>query len=143
MKAALCKQFGGPELIVVEDIAEPEPGEGEVLINVSAAALNFFDTLAIRDKYQVKPALPFSPGAEVAGTIEALGPGAEGVEVGTRVIASVHFNGCREKSIAKAESVIPIPDGVSDEALEPLFRSAEGYIRMWEKAERRAVDLNP
>lgn len=114
MKAALCKQFGGPEVVVVEDIPEPEPGPGEVLIKVNAVALNFFDTLAIRDKYQFKPELPFSPGAEVAGVIEALGDGVTGFEPGMRVAASVKFNGCREKTLAGTDGLIVIPDGVSD-----------------------------
>lgn len=115
MKAALCKAFGGPETIVVEDIEAPEAGEGEVVVDVAAAALNFFDTLAIRDKYQVKPDLPFSPGAEVAGTVSALGPGVTGVSPGDRVIAYLRFNGCREQAVAPAADLIPIPDGVSDE----------------------------
>ena len=114
MKAALCKQFGGPEVVVVEDIPEPEPGPGEVLIKVNAAALNFFDTLAIRDKYQFKPEPPFSPGAEVAGVIEALGEGVTGFERGMRVAASVQFNGCREKTLAGADGLVAIPDTVSD-----------------------------
>jgi len=114
MKAALCKSLDGPAGLVIEDIAPPQPGPGEVLIAVKAAALNFFDTLITRGKYQSKPDLPFSPSAEVAGVIEALGPGVTGVRAGERVAAYVGWGGAREKVVAKVDAVVPIPDGVSD-----------------------------
>jgi NADPH2:quinone reductase len=114
MKAALCKSLDGPAALVVEDIAAPQPGPGEVLIGVKAAALNFFDTLITRGKYQSKPELPFSPSAEVAGVVEALGAGVSGVRVGERVAAYVGWGGAREKVVASADAVVPIPDGVSD-----------------------------
>ena len=75
MKAALCKRLDGPEGVEIDDIAAPEPGEGEVLVAVKAAALNFFDTLITRGKYQARPELPFSPSAEVAGVVARIGPG--------------------------------------------------------------------
>lgn len=115
MKAALCKSLDGPAALVVEDIAAPEPGPGEVLIAVKAAALNFFDTLITRGKYQSKPELPFSPSAEVAGVVKALGAGVSGIAVGERVAAYLGWGGAREEVVAKAEAVIPIPAGVSDE----------------------------
>jgi NADPH2:quinone reductase len=82
---------------------------------VRAAALNFFDTLIIRGKYQHKPELPFSPGGELAGEIERLGPGVTGLEIGQRVMAHVGWNGCREKAVAKARAVVPVPAEVSNE----------------------------
>ncbi len=115
MKAALCKSLDGPAGLVVEEIAAPQPGPGEVLIAVKAAALNFFDTLITRGKYQAKPELPFSPSAEVAGVVEALGAGVSGVKVGDRVMAYLGWGGAREKVVAKAEALVPIPAGVSDE----------------------------
>ncbi len=115
MKAVVCHSLGGPEDLSFEDIAEPEPGEGEVLLRVRAAALNFFDSLIIRGKYQHKPDMPFSPGGEVAGEVEALGAGVTGLETGDRVTAHLRWNGCREKTIADASSVLPIPAEVSDE----------------------------
>jgi NADPH2:quinone reductase len=114
MKAALCKSLEGPDSLVVEDIAVPQPGPGEALIAVKAAALNFFDTLITRGKYQAKPTLPFSPSAEVAGVVEALGPGATGVQVGDRVMAYLGWGGAREKVVVKANALVSIPDGVSD-----------------------------
>jgi NADPH2:quinone reductase len=115
MKAALCKSLDGPEGVVVEDIAEPAAGPGEVVIRVRAAALNFFDTLITRGKYQTKPELPFSPSGEVAGVIEAVGPGVSGLKAGDRVAAYVGYGGAREKVAVPAAAVVPIPDSVSDE----------------------------
>jgi NADPH2:quinone reductase len=114
MKAALCKSLKGPAGLVVEDIAVPQPGPGEALIAVRAAALNFFDTLITRGKYQAKPELPFSPAGEVAGVVEALGPGVSGVKIGDRVMANLGWGGAREKVVAKADSLVAIPEGVSD-----------------------------
>jgi NADPH2:quinone reductase len=82
MKAALCKRLEGPAGLVIEDVSLPVPGPGEALVGVKAAGLNFFDTLITRGRYQAKPELPFSPSAEVAGVVEALGPGVAGVSVG-------------------------------------------------------------
>ncbi len=115
MRAALFRQFGGPETMKIETMPDPEPGEGEVVIKVAAVGLNFFDTLVLRNQYQVSPPLPFSPGAEVAGTVEALGAGVTGLEPGQRVVAFIGGNGAREKIVTKARNAIPIPDGVSDE----------------------------
>jgi NADPH2:quinone reductase len=114
MKAALCKSLDGPEALVIEDIAEPEPGPGEVVVRVRAAALNFFDTLITRGKYQTRPSLPFSPSGEIAGVVESLGAGVTGVSVGDRVAAAFGFGGAREKVAVAAASLIPIPAAVSD-----------------------------
>ena len=114
MKAALCKSLDGPAGLVIEDIAMPQPGPGEALIAVKAAALNYFDTLITRGKYQARPELPFSPSAEVAGVVEALGPGVGDVQVGDRVMAYLGWGGAREKVIAKVEALVAIPAGVSD-----------------------------
>ena len=70
MKAVRCVRHGPPEALVVEDIAAPAPGPGEVLVAVKAAGVNFPDTLIIQDKYQFKPALPFTPGGELAGVVQ-------------------------------------------------------------------------
>lgn len=115
MKAALCKSLDGPDAIVVEDIAEPTAGPGEVVVRVTAAALNFFDTLISRGKYQHKPALPFSPSGEIAGVVDSVGAGVEGVTPGMRVAAYVGWGGAREKVVVAAEKCIAIPAGVADE----------------------------
>lgn len=115
MRAALCKSLDGPGGISIEDVAEPEPGPGEVIVEVRAAALNFFDTLITRGKYQSKPDLPFSPGGEIAGVVAALGSGVEAVAIGDRVAAYVGWGGARERVAVPAASLVAIPDAVADE----------------------------
>ena len=115
MRAAQFSEFGGLEALRLEEVADPVPGPGEILIKVTAVGLNFFDTLMLRNKYQVTPPLPFSPGAEVAGTVEQLGEGVNEFGVGQRVVAFIGCNGCREKVVTKAKNAVLIPDGVSDE----------------------------
>lgn len=88
MKALLSTQVGGPESLVLSEIASPEAGPGEVLITVRAVGMNFPDVLIIEDKYQFKPNRPFAPGGELAGHIKALGAGVTGLRVGQRVLAS-------------------------------------------------------
>lgn len=112
MKAVLSKDVGGPETLVVEDIAEPSPSAGEVLIKVAACAINFPDTLIIRDMYQFKPPRPFSPGGEISGTIEALGDGVEGWKVGDKILAGIGSGGLREKVVAPAASLFRVPNFV-------------------------------
>jgi len=115
MKAVLARTLGPPENLEIADIPVPEPGPGEVRVDLRAAALNFFDTLIIQGKYQVKPDLPFSPGAEFCGVIAALGPDVEGWQIGERVSGYCGYNGAREAVIASAERLARVPDGLSDE----------------------------
>jgi NADPH2:quinone reductase len=115
MRVAQFSEFGGPQALRLEEVAEPAAGPGDVVIRVTAVGLNFFDTLLLRNQYQVSPPLPFSPGAEIAGTIESFGADVTGFEFGQRVMAYIGGNGCREKVVTKAKNVVPIPDGVSDE----------------------------
>lgn len=115
MKALLCKALGGPEDLVIEEVPDPVPGPGEALVRVTVAALNFFDTLIIAGRYQVKPELPFSPGAEACGIIEALGPGVEAFRVGERVIVHLGYGACRERVVAPVSGLTRVPEGVSDE----------------------------
>lgn len=114
MKAALCKSLDGPAAIVIEEIADPQPGPDEVVVRVRAAALNFLDTLITRGKYQFKPDLPFSPAAEIAGVVEAVGTGVGDLKPGQRVCGYIAWGGAREKVAVPAKLMIPIPDGVSD-----------------------------
>ena len=116
MKAALCKSLDGPAALEIAEIDKPKPAQGEVLIRVHVAALNHFDTLITRGKYQHKPELPFSPAGEIAGVISELGAGVEGLKPGQRVMAYLGWGGAREFVAAPAHAVVPIPDGVSDEA---------------------------
>ncbi len=112
MKAVLCKELGLPERLVVEDVASPNPGAGEVVVSVKAAGVNFPDTLIIQGKYQFKPALPFSPGGEVAGVVKQVGDGVTGVVPGQRVIAFTTYGGFAQEVVAEAGRLLPIPEGM-------------------------------
>ena len=114
MKAALCNALDGPGSIVIADAAEPSAGAGQILVRVKAVGLNFADTLIVRGKYQLKPELPFSPGMEIAGIVEALGAGVSGPPPGTRVMAYTSYGGAREKVAVAAGMVLALPDGVAD-----------------------------
>jgi NADPH2:quinone reductase len=115
MRVVQFNEFGGLQAVRLEEVDAPSPGPDEILLKVNAVGLNFFDTLVLRDKYQISPPLPFSPGAEVAGTVEALGDGVTEFALGERVVAFIGGNGCRERIVTKAKNAIPIPDGVSDD----------------------------
>jgi NADPH2:quinone reductase len=112
VKAVLSKETGGPETLVVEEIAEPKAGAGEVLVKVAACAINFPDTLIIRDMYQFKPPRPFAPGGEISGTVEALGEGVEDFAVGDRVMCGVGNGGLQEKVAVAAQRLFKVPDGI-------------------------------
>src|SRR5690348_3893564 len=112
MKALLCTRLGTADDLELRDIENPTPGSGEVLVRVKAAALNFFDTLIIAGKYQTKPAIPFSPSAEFAGTIEAVGTGVSTVRAGDRVLGYVGYGAARELIAVPAYRVAKIPDAL-------------------------------
>ncbi len=120
MKAILSKQPGPPQTLELVDLDEPAAGSGEVVIKIDSAALNFFDTLIIEDKYQFKPDRPFAPGAEFAGVVESIGAGVTGFEPGDRVMAYSGWDACREKIAVAAERVIPLPDDIGFEAAAGL-----------------------
>ena len=112
MKAIICTQWCEPSDLVYGDLPDPVAAEGEVVIAVKAAALNFFDILMVQGKYQTKPPFPFSPAAEIAGVVESVGKGVTNLKVGDRVISSIGFNGAREKAVAKAGLTVKIPDSL-------------------------------
>ena len=120
MKAVLCKEFGPPETLVVEDVPSPEAGAGEVVLEVHAAAVNFPDVLIIQNMYQFKPPLPFSPGGEVAGVVKAVGEGVSNLKMGDRVIGSCGNGGFVEELAIKAESCIAVPDAMDLETASAL-----------------------
>ncbi|MBE0550087.1 MAG: NADPH:quinone oxidoreductase family protein [Rubrivivax sp.] len=109
MRAVLCKAYGPPESLVVEERPTPAPGPGQARVAVHACGVNFPDTLIIQGNYQFKPELPFSPGGEVAGVIQALGEGVTGFAVGDRVIAATTWGGYAEEVVAEAPRLIPMP----------------------------------
>ncbi|RUP00258.1 NADPH:quinone oxidoreductase family protein [Hyphomicrobium sp.] len=112
MKAALCKSLDGPSGLVVETRADPVARDGQAVVRVAAVGLNFADTLITRGKYQFKPELPFSPGAEIAGIVETVGVNDHGIHVEQPVMAYVNWGGAAEKIAVDVGSLIPIPAGV-------------------------------
>ncbi len=109
MKAVLCSRPGTPDDLTLADLPDPVAGPGEVVVRIAAAALNFFDLLIIAGKYQFKPAYPFSPGAEFAGTVESIGPDVTGVAVGDRVMGYSGWGAAREKLAIKVSKLSKIP----------------------------------
>ncbi|GAB3697495.1 NADPH:quinone oxidoreductase family protein [Spirosoma flavus] len=112
MKAILCRAYGLPDTLTLEDVPSPVPGAGEVLIQVKACSLNFPDTLTIRNMYQFKPTLPFSPGSEASGVVKAVGEGVKHVKPGDRVFTFGTHGGLAEERIADARATILLPDGM-------------------------------
>lgn len=124
MKAVLCKEYGPPESLVIEDVQPLQPGPGQVVVGVKACGVNFPDTLIIEGKYQFKPALPFSPGGEVAGVVKAVGEGVERVKVGERVISFTGWGGFAEEVLAEAKTLIPIPEQMD-------FATASAFVMVY------------
>ena len=111
MRAVQLTEFGGPEVLEVREVEVPEPGEGEVLIRVSRAGINFADTHQRENAYLAKFELPFVPGGEVAGVVER---GAGELSDGTRVVGMIRQGGYAEYAVAPAATTFPIPAGVDD-----------------------------
>jgi NADPH2:quinone reductase len=115
MRAVRCHELTGPTQLRIDDVPMPRPATGHVVIDVRAAGVNFPDTLITRGQYQFKPALPFSPGGEVAGIVRELGDGVSHLEVGERVAATMLYGGYAEAVAVPALSVVRLPDHVSFE----------------------------
>jgi NADPH2:quinone reductase len=112
MKAIVCKQHGGPETLELLEIPDPVIGAGELLVRLHSSSINFPDVLTIDGRYQVKHPLPFVPGAEGAGTVEALGTGVTGFAVGDRVAVFPKIGTFAEKVAVHASAAIRLPDGI-------------------------------
>ncbi len=112
MKAVLCKTWGPPDALVVEDIPSPVPGKGQLLVSVKASGVNFPDVLLIQNKYQFKPDLPFSPGSEIAGVVRQVGEGVHGFMPGDRVMAHTRWGGYAEEAVVDEALVMPVPAGL-------------------------------
>src|SRR5258708_34465997 len=116
MKAVLCKQYGPPESLVIEELPSPVPGPGEVVVSVKAASVNFPDFLIIQNKYQFKPPLPFSPGSELAGLVKQVGSGVTAWKPGDKVIAFTTYGAFAEEVKTEASRLVPLPKDMSFEA---------------------------
>src|SRR5437868_6245687 len=109
MNALLSHTPGGPETLSLDEVPEPVPGPGELLVRVRACSINFPDVLIIEDKYQLRPRRPFAPGGEIAGEVLVAAEGAGGWKPGDRLIAALGFGGLAEQVIVPADRAIPLP----------------------------------
>ncbi|MET3136949.1 NADPH2:quinone reductase [Undibacterium sp. GrIS 1.2] len=112
MKAVLCKAWGLPDTLVVEELPDLVAGAGQVVIDVKAAGVNFPDVLIIQNKYQFKPELPFTPGSELSGVVRAIGDGVSNIKVGDKVIAFIGHGAFAQQVVAPAQAVMPMPPGM-------------------------------
>jgi len=112
VKAVVCREYGPPSRLRVEDVPDPVPGAGEVVVDVRAASVNFPDVLIVENRYQLKPELPFSPGSEAAGIVRAVGANVSHVGPGDPVIAITLFGAFAEQVRTEASRVLPMPAGM-------------------------------
>jgi len=115
MRALVCKEYGPPESLVIEEHDDPVPGEGQILVDVAAAGINFPDVLSIAGKYQVKTPTPFVPGNEAAGVVSAVGPGVTQFAVGDKAIINTLGGAFAEKCVADVHACAALPDDLSFE----------------------------
>ena len=113
MKAIVVREFGGPEVMKLEDAGQPAPGDGQIAIRVRAVGVNPVDTYIRSGTYARKPSLPYTPGTDVAGTVEAVGPGVTGARPGARVYAHAAVGGYAEVALCEAWQAHPLPERVS------------------------------
>lgn len=121
MKALLSKTPGGPDTLVLEDVPSPQPGEGDVIVDVKAVGVNYPDVLMIQDMYQFKPERPFSPGGEISGIVKTVGAGVTRVKVGDRVMGSIGWGGMAEEVVVDQHRVRSFPEAMSFEEAAALL----------------------
>ncbi len=138
MRAVVCEAWGGPELLRVLEVPDPTPGPGQVTVRVAAAGVNFPDVLIIQKKYQVQPALPFTPGAEIAGTVLAVGEGVTHLQPGDRVAALCTTGGFAEQIAVEAAKCMKLPPGLSEEIAAAFVLA---YGTSWHAVRDRAALL--
>jgi len=141
MRAIVVEEWMEPSQLVVSHVAPPPAQPGRLNIDVKAAGCNFYDTLIVRGKYQVKPAFPFSPGGEIAGVVRALGDGVEGFNPGDRVMANIGHGGFAEQVSAPLATVHRIPDRMSFEeaAVFPIVYGTS-YVSLVQRGALRASE---
>lgn len=125
MRAVRCRAFGPVGHLALEDVPSPEPGPGQVVVTVKAAGVNFPDTLIVQGKYQIRPELPFTPGAEFAGVVKAIGEGVATVKPGDAVLGVGVTGGFAEEALIDAANLVPLPAG-ADFAVAAALTMAYG-----------------
>src|SRR5262245_41227910 len=133
MKAVLCKAYGPPESLVVEELPSPIAGPGEVVVSVKTASVNFPDVLIIQNKYQVKPPLPFSPGSELAGVVRSVGDGVTRWKPGDPVMAITGYGAFAEEVKVDVNRLLPVPTGLD-------FASAAAFGLTYATSEHALCD---
>lgn len=139
MKAWLCDDLGGVDALQLCDLPTPEPAPGQVRVRIHAASLNFPDLLTVQGKYQIRPALPFVPGSEYSGTVEAVGAGVSEVRVGTPVVSLGVTGGFATHAIADARSLIPLATAMDlDDAAAFVFTYGTSWHALHDRAALRS-----
>src|SRR5256885_8170419 len=133
VRAVLCKQYGPPEPLVVEELPSPRAGPGEAVVSVKAASVNFPDVLIIQNKYQFKPPLPFSPGSELAGVVKEIGAGVRSVKPGDRVMAFTTYGAFAEEVKTEAGRLVAMPAGMS-------FDTAAAFLLAYDTSDHALRD---
>lgn len=135
MKALMCNEFGPPSQLKVLELPSLRAGEGEVVVTVKAAGINYPDTLIIENRYQIKPPLPFSPGGEFAGVVEAVGPGVQNFVPGQAVIGFTGWGAFAEQIVVRADELFAMPEGVPfDVAGSVLMTYGTAYHALQDRA---------
>jgi len=132
VRAALCRSYGGPDVVEIADLPIPELGAGGVRVRVRVGAVNFPDVLVVANTYQQSAPLPFIPGSEFAGEVAEAADEVEGVTVGDRVFGSVFVGAFADEVVVQASSLARVPDGVDDvtaAAFGVAYRTAYHVLR--------------
>lgn len=139
MRAFQVVEFGSPSALRIREVADPVTGEGQILVDVAAAGINFPDVLVVSGRYQVVPARPFVPGKELAGVVRAVGPGVSGFSPGDRVLCQVECGAFAEQALVGPEQTFRLPDGLAlsgAAAMGLAYQTA--YFAMRDRANLRA-----
>jgi NADPH2:quinone reductase len=123
MRTVVCNELGPLGGLAIEERGEPTPGDGQVVVDVRAAGVNFVDGLLCQGRYQIKPPIPFVPGGEIAGEVSAVGSGVAGVSIGDRVIAFTGFGGFAEQVVISAPTLVTMPDALGFGQAATLIQS--------------------
>lgn len=139
MRAYQVVEFGSPSALRIREVADPEPSEGQILVDVAAAGINFPDALVVSGRYQIVPDRPFVPGKELAGVVRAVGRGVSGFTPGDRVLCQVEHGAFAEQALVRPEQVFRLPDGLAlsgAAAMGLTYQTA--YFAMHDRANLRA-----
>ena len=136
MQKVVCREWGPPQALVVEESADPTPGPGQAIVAVAAAGVNFVDALFVAGTYQIKVPPPFTPGSELAGTVLAIGEGVTTVAVGDRVLSSLGLGAWTTHAVVSAAALTPVPEGLDLARAAALVQS---YCTAWFALTRRTT----